>query len=317
MSTRAQAVKQYNNLYDKLQNLMNTYDKEISEHPPEAKEFAKFNKKVLSPQIKELARKLPKESEFFKTEQSNLLKLAKSISEFQAPIAGIINVIERDEAKGLGKQREELKKGLSHIVKEAAKAETVLIQNSDSEDASRQVSEYYDAVIESQEVSKLMSLVAGYIVQIQENKERDSLKDKIIGIFDIITEKIKKIADKVGDTFRSLGNKIKDALDKIKQDVQEGAKKIADIFRKFAQKLSDLTAKIIEKIFGFVSWMNTIAKTKGFGIKEISLKLPSASVEVKNLIVLAVPVVEIQTPEVTFTFKPDEEQAATSKKKSN
>jgi len=35
------------------------------------------------------------------------------------------------------------------------------------------------------------------------------------------------------------------------------------------------------------------------------LTLPTAEVEVKNLLVIAVPVVTVQTPEVTFTFKPN------------
>lgn len=317
MSTRSQAIKQYTVLYDDFQKLMKKYSKEISHLPPKARNFAEYNKKVISPQIKEMARNIPKESKSLKTEQSNLLKLAKSISEFQAPIAGIINAIESDISKGLGKKRKEIKKDLLSIAKEAKKTETVLIQNSDSDDASRAVTEYYDAVIESQEVSELMSAVAEDIVKIQDDKKNDSLKDKIIGAFGDIEKKITKIAKKVGDSFVSFGSKVKDALDKIKNEVKDGIKEIGSIFKKVAQKLSDLVVKIIERIFGFVSWINTIAKTKGFGISQISLKLPSSSVEIKNLTIFAIPVIKMQTPEVTFTFTPENEQVVRTTKKSS
>ncbi|MDH3765872.1 MAG: hypothetical protein OER82_08685 [Nitrosopumilus sp.] len=317
MSSRAQAIRQYNDVYDKLQKLMNTYNNEIKNLPPESKEFAEYNKKVLSPQIKELARKRPKESAFLKDEQSNLLKLAKSISEFQSPIAGMLNSIESKEAKGLGKKRNKLKKEFSSIAKELDESATTLIQNSNSDDTSGLVSDYYDAAIESQEVSKLMSVVAEDIVKIQGNNvNKKSLKERIVGGFDIIAEKIEKIAENISDKFELWGKDIKDNLDKIKQGTLKKAKDIADIFKKFAQKLSDMTAKIIEKIFGIVSWMNTIAKTKGFGIETISLTLPPATVKMQNLLVLVVPVVEIQTPEVTFTFKPDDNDTPPKKKSS-
>jgi len=69
--------------------------------------------------------------------------------------------------------------------------------------------------------------------------------------------------------------------------------------------LIELTTKIVEKIFGFVSWLNGIAKSHGFGITKIDLKLPSIEIEIKNLIVVSVPIAKIKTPEINFEFKPD------------
>lgn len=304
MSKRSIAIKQYTDLSSNIQKMMKNYDEEITKAAPKLKEFLKYNNAVIKPQIKKLTEILPTESDIFKQNQANLLKLAQSVSELKLPMAGIMNAIDSDIGKNLGPNREKIQKDFLSIVNEAERTEESLIDNSNAEDASSRVSEYYDAVIEAQEISGLMSSVADDIVSIQ-SKNTKSIQEKILGVFSIIEDKIKKIVATVKDSFKSLLGKVKDALIEFKKNVKKGAKKIVSVFRDFAQKLSDLTAKVIEKIFGFVSWINTIANKKGFGISEISLKLPTAEVEVKNLIIIAVPVVTIQTPEITFTFTPN------------
>jgi len=304
MSKRSVAIKQYTDLSSNLQKMMKNYDEEIIKVAPKLKEFLQYNRDVIKPQIKKIAEILPIESDIFKQNQANLLKLAQSVSELKLSTAGIMNALDSDVGKQLGGTREKIKKGFLSIIDEAEKTEEVLIDSSDSRDASSRVSEYYDAVIEAQEVSGLMSSVAEDIVSIQ-SKNTKPLQEKIFAVFSIIEDKIKKIIDTIKGSFKSLMEKVKDALNEFKKNVKEGAKKITSVFKDFAQKLSDLTVKVIEKIFGFVSWINTIANKKGFGISEISLKLPTAKVEVKNLLVIAVPVVTIETPEITFTFKPN------------
>jgi len=302
-TSRADAFLKYRDLGIKFNSLVQKHEEEILKLGPMIKKISNLQVNIIPPETEKLFKEFAK-GQVLKTFDANVLKLARDVSEIKSPVEVILGALEDEKVqKTLGFKGQNLKKELQSVAKNIVTTENILVDNSNVNDASEQMSEYYEAVVESQAISSLMLSVADEIVGVQKNKKK-SVLEKIVGIFEIIEDKMKKIAGIVKSGFKSLIKRVKDAINTIKKNAVEGAKKIAVIFKEFAKKLSELITKIIEKIFGFVSWLNGIAKRMGFGIDEISLKLPSVETEIKNLIVISVPVLTINTPEVTFVFKP-------------
>ena len=111
----------------------------------------------------------------------------------------------------------------------------------------------------------------------------------------------------------------KDLKDKIISDLKDTAKgfesklknRFIDAFNKVAEFLFRILNEFATKIFSFVDMIKKLGKTKGYGLKSVSISFDPHSFDSFKILGFSVPIPKVSLPKVQVGFEISSENSST------
>jgi len=213
-----------------------------------------------------------------------------------------------NSSKGQVKKLPINKKKISELSEKAKSLETELENTVDYGEASEHLSDYSRACADAQASSQMMIDLASDIVKTEHEGESQSilrsLREKIKNVWEILKQKVGDIIQRIGGLVKGVGKSIDSALNELKTAFGKGIKMIVGAFKKVANHLYDLINFLLKQMFEFLNKFTRLAKSNGWGVKEVEVKLPSIKLKFVNLVITSIPIPTIDPPDVTVKFAP-------------
>ena len=229
-------------------------------------------------------------SKFWKTYSSSLKETVQD--------SGKIQKIDK-------KISEKIVKELDNASKKFDTAEKGFIKETKIDDASERIQDYNLAMAEVGLTSKYLTSMATDFSDLYEDGAGKSILKKIIEklskIWNRSTKSISTIIDRMKEYVFDLGDDIKSHLIELQQSLSGTLKstknKITEIFEKISEKFHKLIEILLRKMFEFLNRFSSIAKTHGYGVTKIQVKLPSIRLKPHGL--FPIPIPTIDPPDIT------------------
>ena len=200
---------------------------------------------------------------------------------------------------------------LPEIQKQARAAEKELAKEMTEEDAARDFQDYQESIENANILSAGLDTMAREIA-----KRKRSLTNRISGIrtdmishwAETLKENLQNIKAKIGQSLAglvgTLAQKSIDALSDLRTKVAKGFDELAVAFKKLCGFIETLFVKIISGLFDFVRRIQSLAKTKKFTLKEVTLEIEGAGVEITTIAGFPIPIPKIKPPKISLKFWP-------------
>ncbi len=236
-------------------------------------------------------------SKFWKTYSSSLKETVQD--------SGKIQKIDK-------KISEKIVKELDNASKKFDTAEKGFIKETKIDDASERIQDYNLAMAEVGLTSKYLTSMATDFSDLYEDGAGKSILKKIIEklskIWNRSTKSISTIIDRMKEYVFDLGDDIKSHLIELQQSLSGTLKstknKITEIFEKISEKFHKLIEILLRKMFEFLNRFSSIAKTHGYGVTKIQVKLPSIRLKPHGLFPIPIPTIDPPDIIVDITATP-------------
>jgi hypothetical protein len=257
-----------------------------------------------------------------------MFQIIDSINYLRDKYCKLMNLMDKMSAQDLKiKPMKSMEILMKQTGNEFQATENMIIKSMDPDEVLNGISSYYSTLSEMEVDSKTFSDVVTVFSPLSDSidelpKKPTGFWDRFMDLFSIIKQKIQdvksrisSIVDKIKGSVSELGRSLLSSLDNIDETITEfvnegvaGASKlknkIIEGLKAASNKFQSLISKLIEKMFGFLSQFGELAKSKGFPVSKVELKVPTIKFEYTSIFGFSIPLPGLSAPEMTLTMTP-------------
>jgi hypothetical protein len=132
---------------------------------------------------------------------------------------------------------------------------------------------------------------------------KPTLWEKVESILNIIQKKVEQVAERFKGIISHLCRYMVGSLDELKAALKKGETAIIKAFTSLAENFLDLIENLMEQMFKFLTQFGSIAKSKGFQLSKIDIRIPSVKFEPVMLFMVSIPLPRIESPEIMLSIE--------------
>lgn len=208
-------------------------------------------------------------------------------------------------------------------VNDFEKIENEIMKDMQPNDALKSITNYYDTISEMEiESNTFTNIIQEFIpimdnlsqtegfwdkfMRIKENiKEKiNSFKERISSIIQRIKGSVSEIGHSLIDQLESLKNLFKNMIDNNISSFSDFKNIILKELNSISKKLHEFISKLIDRMFDFLTKFGSLAKSKGFPVSKIEIKIPTIKLEFLGVFGFSIPIPKLDPPEMTVTLTP-------------
>jgi hypothetical protein len=196
---------------------------------------------------------------------------------------------------------------LSNVKFIGSKAIAEKIQNEISDtmqpdEATAECANYHRSLLDMEFSSGVLKGLAAEIDKGFHPREK-KFWEKLESVLKIIQKKIEQVAERFKGIISHLCRYMIGSLDELKAAFKKGETAIIKAFTSLAENFLDLIENLMEQMFKFLTQFGSIAKSKGFQLSKIDIRIPSVKFEPVMLFMVSIPLPKIESPEIMLSIE--------------
>jgi hypothetical protein len=230
----------------------------------------------------------------------NSVEFIKNVS---SRVTEIINAFEMNGTKNkLSINLSSVKEKFVQSKEIAEKMQNEISDTMQPDEATAECANYHRSLLDMEFSSGILK---GLATEIEKgfHPRKPALWEKVENILKIIQKKVEQVAERFKGIISHLCRYMVGSLDELKAALKKGETAIIKAFTSLAENFLDLIENIMEQMLKFLTQFGSIAKSKGFNLSKIDIKIPSVKFEPVILFMVSIPLPKIDPPEITLSIE--------------
>jgi hypothetical protein len=233
----------------------------------------------------------------------NSVEFIKNVS---SRVTDVINTLEMNRTiSKISINSKQLSSVKEKFVKSKAIAEKIQNEISDTmqpDEATAECANYHRSLLDMEFSSGILKGLAAEIDKGFHPREK-KIWEKLEGVLKIIQRKVEQVAERFKGIISHLCRYMIGSLDELKAAFKKGETAIIKAFTSLAENFLDLVENLMEQMFKFLTQFGSIAKSKGFQLSKIDIRIPSVKFEPVMLFMVSIPLPKIESPEIMLSIE--------------
>jgi molecular chaperone GrpE (heat shock protein) len=233
----------------------------------------------------------------------NSVEFIKNVS---SKMIGVINTLDMDGTiSEISLDHKQLADVKEKFVGSKAIAEDIQNEISDTmqpDEATAECANYHRSLLDMEFGSGILKGLAAEIDK-GFNPQEKKFWEKLEGILKIIRKKVEQVVERLKGLISHLCRYMIGTLDAFKEALKKGENAIINAFTSLAERFLDLIENLMEQMFKFLTQFGSIAKSKGFQLSKIDIRIPSVKFESVILFMVSIPLPKIESPEIMLSIE--------------
>ncbi len=184
----------------------------------------------------------------------------------------------------------------------AEKIQNEISNTMQPDEATAECANYHRSLLDMEFSSGVLKGLAAEIDKGFHPREK-KLWDKLESVLKIIQKKVEQVAERFKGIISHLCRYMIGSLNELKAAFKKGETAIIKAFTSLAENFLDLIENLMEQMFKFLTQFGSIAKSKGFQLSKIDIKIPSIKFEPVMLFMVSIPLPKIESPEIMLSIE--------------